>query len=453
MQKTIISVSQLNRTVKGLIEQQFGSVWVEGEISNFSRPSSGHWYFTLKDERSQVRCAMFRGSNLRLRFQPDNGQKILIRAKASLYEARGDYQLIAEHMEPAGQGDLFMLFEQRKAQLAKEGLFKQDFKQSLPDFSQHIAVITSPTGAAIRDILTVLKRRFPALRVSIYPVAVQGAIAAPQICQALRRINEETEHGNLDIDAVIVGRGGGSIEDLWAFNEESVARAIFDSEIPVISAVGHEVDFTIADFVADIRAATPSAAAELVSPSQQNIQQTLSNYQNQLFSLINNKLRKTVLHIEHLKKRLRHPGSRLREQQQRLDDIEIRLKQAWLQQLQSQKHKAALMNNRLIHCHPAATIEEAKKTVNRHFLELQRNLQQLMKQYRQSQQQLAHRLHTISPLATLDRGYAIATDADNHIITTHSQLKKDDTFRVKLASGSIEGRVIKTIASKDRSAP
>ena len=254
--RQVLSVSDLNRQAKRLLEVSFPSIWVEGELSNIAQPRSGHWYFTLKDAGAQVRCAMFRGSNAKVRFRPQEGQLVLIRAKVSLYEGRGDYQLIAEHMEEAGTGALQRAFEELKNRLSLEGLFAQELKKPLPTMATHVAVVTSPTGAAIQDILTVFKRRFPAMKITVLPSLVQGAEAAPQIIQALALAARIP-----NLDAVIVGRGGGSLEDLWPFNEESVARAIADCPLPVVSAVGHEVDFTIADFVADHRAPTPSAAA------------------------------------------------------------------------------------------------------------------------------------------------------------------------------------------------
>ena len=263
--RLIFSVSELNRTVSQLFETQFPLLWVEGEISNFARPASGHWYLTLKDRQAQVRCAMFRNSNLRVNFTPANGSQVLVRCRVSLFEGRGDYQLIVEHMEEAGFGALQRQFDELKQKLANEGLFSPQQKKPLPTSINHIGIVTSPTGAAINDILSVLQRRFPSIKVTIFPTAVQGEQAAAQIVQAIANANRYTLNDRT-CDALIVGRGGGSLEDLWPFNEEIVARAIAASTIPIVSAVGHEIDFTIADFVADLRAATPSAAAELLSP-------------------------------------------------------------------------------------------------------------------------------------------------------------------------------------------
>jgi exodeoxyribonuclease VII large subunit len=259
--RDVLSVSDLTRSARMLLEEEFPNVFVEGEISNFSKPASGHWYFTLKDDKSQLRCAMFRNKNSRLRFVPRNGLQVIVRGKISLYEGRGDFQMIAEHMEEAGDGALRRAFEKLKAQLDREGLFDPAAKQPVPNLPNHLAVITSPTGAAIRDVLHVFERRFPALKVTIIPVPVQGDEAIPRIVEAIDLANR---YSDLPFDAILLTRGGGSLEDLWAFNTEPVARAIFNSALPIVSAVGHEIDITIADFVADLRAPTPSAAAELL---------------------------------------------------------------------------------------------------------------------------------------------------------------------------------------------
>ena len=273
-ERQIFTISELNRRVRQLLEINLPMLWVEGEISNFACPSSGHWYLSLKDQSAQVRCAMFRNANQRVKFRPKNGTQVLVRCRAGIYEGKGEYQLIIEHMEEAGFGALQRQFEQLKAKLDAEGLFDNDNKRPIPDSINHIGVVTSPTGAAVKDILSVLKRRFPAIKVSIFPTAVQGEEATDQIVNALADANRCEQ-----IDALIVGRGGGSLEDLWSFNTEPVARAIAASRLPIISAVGHEIDFTIADFVADLRAPTPSAAAELVSPDSLQIQNQLYRIQ------------------------------------------------------------------------------------------------------------------------------------------------------------------------------
>ncbi|OIV45744.1 exodeoxyribonuclease VII large subunit, partial [Sodalis sp. TME1] len=295
----IFTVSRLNKTVRELLEGEMGQVWLTGEISNFSQPASGHWYFTLKDDRAQVRCAMFRNTNRRTTFSPRNGQQVLVRATLTLYEPRGDYQLIAESMQPAGDGLLQQQFEQLKQQLSDEGLFSQQYKQPLPSPARRVGVITSASGAALHDILQVLKRRDPSLPVVVYPTAVQGQEAPAQIVRAIETANRRAE-----CDVLIVGRGGGSLEDLASFNDERVARAIFASRLPVVSAVGHETDVTIADFVADLRAPTPSAAAELVSRNQLELLRQLQSQRQRLEMAMDYFLAQRQQHYGRLQHRL-----------------------------------------------------------------------------------------------------------------------------------------------------
>ncbi len=435
-QRQILSVSALNRQAKNLLEVSFPSIWVEGELSNLARPRSGHWYFTLKDAGAQVRCAMFRGNNSRVRFQPSEGQQVLIRARVSLYEGRGDYQLIAEHMEEAGAGALQRAFEELKARLAAEGLFAQENKRPLPNMPQHIAVVTSPTGAAIRDILTVFRRRFPALKITVVPTAVQGNEAAQQIVYALHQAT------NLpNVDAIIVGRGGGSIEDLWPFNEEAVARAIAQCPIPIVSGVGHEVDFTIADFVADHRAATPSAAAEILSPDQQELGNMVNGYRQMLVRHISQRLQREKQQLDHLRLRLRHPGDRLREQGQRLDDLELRLHQAIENKLHRAESRLGNARERLHQHTPLNTLQRMNT--------LQQQLDQRLKQAITARlQNLRNRLinqiaqlDAYSPLATLQRGYAIVQNDEGRVITSHDQAKPGDEVQTRLAQGRLTCRV------------
>jgi exodeoxyribonuclease VII large subunit len=444
--RQVLSVGQLNRRAKQLLESQFPSVWVEGELSNLARPSSGHWYFSLKDSSAQIRCAMFRNSNARLRFQPEAGQKVVIRARLSLYEARGDYQLIAEYMEPAGAGDLARAFEELKAKLNAEGLFDPAWKQPLPELPKHIAVVTSPTGAAIQDVLTVLKRRHSGIAVTILPVAVQGQGAAPQIAAAIDLANQLVTEKRAAFDVVIIGRGGGSQEDLWAFNEEVVARAIYASELPIISAVGHEVDFTIADFCADERAATPSQAAELISPDIEELMTTVEGYKQWLISHIKQRLQQQSQQIALLSAKLKHPGSRLREQQQRLDELDIRLQQGWQKNLNHQQHRAAILATRLQANHPGQLIAAMKVQVANLFKQLKHASQQGLQLNHQQLQMQMQRLNTISPLATLERGYAIVTQEDGTPVTNSEQVSIGETLTAKLALGQMSCKVESTEA-------
>jgi exodeoxyribonuclease VII large subunit len=390
MQEHIFTVSELNQLTRGLLESHFSRIWVEGEISNFVCPSSGHWYFSLKDKSAQVRCAMFRGHNNHITFKPENGMYIIVFARPSLYEGRGDFQLIVEKIEEVGFGRLQRAFEELKQKLAKEGLFDQANKKPLPKFPQQIGVVTSPTGAAIRDILSVLKRRFPLPPIIVYPSLVQGDTAAKQIAATIKIANQRKE-----CDVLIVARGGGSIEDLWSFNEEIVARAIFASQIPIISGIGHEIDFTIADFVADHRAPTPSAAAEFVSPNKQEILQQLQKTKQRLHYSINKFYEHQHIVLKSLTSQLKrfHPIQQLQDKTQQLDLIE--------QNLIAAQHK----------------ILETRQT---------------------KFQLLSQALNTISPLATLQRGYAIVTNKQNTIVRNTAEVKVGEKLNTKLATGKLQ---------------
>ena len=437
VQPVALTVSQLNRQARSLLESHFDFVWVEGEISNFAIPSSGHWYFSLKDGNAQVRCAMFRGRNQRLRFTPGNGDHVRLRCRVSLYEGRGEFQLIVEHMEQAGAGALQAAFERLKAKLLAEGLFAPERKKPLPESVSHLGIITSPTGAAIHDILTVLKRRCPAIEISILPVAVQGEGAAGKIAEAIERANRWQAEGKIDLDALIVGRGGGSLEDLWAFNEEVVARAIAASDLPIVSAVGHEVDFSIADMAADHRAPTPSAAAEMLSPDQREQLQRLQKLEADLVRLIRRKLADAQTRLDHLRARLKHPGAQLREQSQRLDELEQRLILAQKNLLAKQQGELALLQSRLHANSPLPRIRALQGELN--------NLQQRMESAIQAKLQdagnrlshLAGMLDSLSPLGTLARGYAIVTDTDGKVVTDAASVEVGSRLQTRLASGQL----------------
>jgi exodeoxyribonuclease VII large subunit len=436
LEREIISVSQLNRRAKQLLETHLPLLWIEGELSNVSIPSSGHWYFTLKDEQAQVRGAMFKNRNMLVRFKPQQGQQVLIRARISLYEGRGDYQLIAEHMEEAGTGALQRAYEQLKAKLAYEGLFNAEHKQPLPPLPKHIGVITSPTGAAIHDILTVLERRFPGIPVTAIPVAVQGKEAAPQIVRALALANRAQL-----FDVLILGRGGGSLEDLWPFNEETVARAIFASAIPVVSAVGHEVDFTIADFVADLRAPTPSAAAELITPDGDDWLDKFIGFEVLLEDAIADKLQHLQQKISWLRSRLRHPKDKLEQQAQRLDNLELRLKNHLQRQLSKQLNRFEQLRLRLQAQHPKLLLKQFKDRL-KHAQHQLHELQHYQLERKQQHLAAAARLlNTLSPLNTLERGYSIITHENGSVITHSNALAVGDKITAKLAQGSISARV------------
>ena len=439
-----LTVSELNRQARSLLESHFDFLWVEGEVSNFAAPSSGHWYFTLKDGQAQVRCAMFRNRNQRIRFSPENGDHIRLRCRVSLYEGRGEFQLIVEHMEQAGAGALQAAFEKLKARLLAEGLFNPERKRPLPAPVSQLGVITSPTGAAIHDILTVLQRRCPAIGVSILPVAVQGDGAAEEIVNAIENANRWQREGRIALDALIVGRGGGSLEDLWPFNEEIVARAIAASELPVVSAVGHEVDFTIADMAADHRAATPSAAAEMLSPDQRELQQRLQVLEASLVRLMRRKLADAQIRLDHLRARLKHPGAQLREQAQRLDDLEQRLILAQKNLLQRKRGELALLESRLRAQSPLPRIQRLQRENGLLCQRLESAMQQRIAHAGERLAHLAQMLDSLSPLATLARGYAIISDASGEVVSDADSVKAGDRVSARLANGKLALTVERT---------
>jgi len=436
--RQIFSVSELNRSVRHLLETQLPMLWVEGEISNFARPASGHWYLTLKDGQAQVRCAMFRNSNMRVNFKPGNGTQVLVRGRVGLYEGRGDYQLIIEHMEEAGFGALQRQFDELKQKLAGEGLFEPAHKQPMPESVSHIGVITSPTGAAVKDILSVLNRRFPSIKASIFPTAVQGEQAAGQIVEAITTAQKS------HCDVLIVGRGGGSLEDLWPFNEESVARAIFASEIPIISAVGHEVDFSIADFVADLRAATPSAAAELISPDGEDMLNQFEGFELLLAEAMARKTYMLNQQVSNLHKRLQHPGRKLQEQAQHLDHLDIRLRRAVNSKLQQQRFRMDSLQGKLSRVHPADAIINRQQLVAGYIKQISRAVVQQLEVKKSKTAQAMHLLDTVSPLKTLGRGYSIIRDKQGAVVKTVDGISAGDNLKSQMADGEIFFTVDKT---------
>ncbi|MFO7594053.1 MAG: exodeoxyribonuclease VII large subunit [Pseudomonadota bacterium] len=435
--REIYTVSRLNREARTVLEGSFPLLWVEGEISNLARPRSGHIYFSLKDEFAQVRCAMFRMRAMNLNFRPTDGMRVLARVKVGLYEPRGEYQLVAEHLEEAGDGALRRSFEALKQRLDKEGLFDESRKRPLPVMPQRIGVVTSPSGAAIRDILTVLRRRFPAIEVVIYPVAVQGEGAGSEIANMIRLAGRRNE-----CDVLIVGRGGGSLEDLWAFNEEAVARAIHDSPLPVVSAVGHEVDVTIADFAADVRAPTPSAAAELLSPDRQAWLERMQRVETRLRQLINMQLQQRRQQLLALHKRLKHPGRRLQDNAQRLDELEMRLTQAQRHQLRHKLARLDTLRVRLTHHNPATRLAQLEQKHRELARRLHQAIQLRLQLLQQRLEGQAHALETVSPLATLSRGYAIVSQVKtDRVIHSSDDVKPGAAIRARLHRGSLLCRV------------
>ena len=435
--RDIYSVSRLNREARSLLEGSFPLLWVEGEISNLSRPGSGHWYFTLKDEAAQVRCAMFRNRNINLRFTPDNGMHILLRARISLYEARGEYQIIAEHMEEAGDGALRRAFELLKQRLQTEGLFSPEHKKPLPIFPKQIGVITSATGAAVRDILTTIKRRFPALPVIVYPVAVQGAGSAEQIAKMITIAGHRNE-----CDILILARGGGSLEDLWAFNEEIVARAIYQCPLPIVTGIGHEIDFTIADFVSDQRAPTPTAAAELVTPNQYELLNRLQQQTARLQHLLQSRLQRTSEKLHWLSRHIQHPGRRVQDWSQRLDEANTRLINAMNHKLRHSQSHVAQLRTQLQVNNPVLRLQSYQKQLGYLRLRSTTAISHVIERKSHTLTNLAHTLDTVSPLATLHRGYAIVTrNADKRILRSVTQTHTGELIRARLAQGQLVCKV------------
>lgn len=438
-EKFIYSVSELNRETKNLLSTHFSSIQVEGEISNLSRPSSGHLYFSLKDRKAQIRCAIFKSQQRRLGFKPENGKQVIVSTQVSLYEARGDYQLIVDKMQEAGLGNLQGLFNQLKTRLLDEGLFEQNLKQTLPDIPKQIGVITSPSGAVIHDILTVLKRRFPAIPVIIYPTSVQGESAKYEICKAIETANKLKQ-----VDIILLARGGGSVEDIWAFNEESVARAIVKSKIPIISAIGHEVDFTIADFVADLRAPTPSAAAETAVPDQLTWHARLQTLKKQLQQHIQSELTRGKQSISWLHKRLQqqHPEQQMQRYFQTLDNLELGLLGAIRVLIKHNKNLLENQNSSLQQHNPINRIirykEQQQYLKNRLNMAIQHKLETLHSNHHS----LVQTLNAVSPLATLERGYAIVSESDtSSIISSSRELSINDNIKTRLAHGQIISQI------------
>lgn len=439
--RDIYTVSRLNREVRTVLEGSFPLLWLEAELSNLARPGSGHWYFTLKDEAAQVRAAMFRNRNMLVKFRPEDGMQVLVRARVGLYEARGEFQLIIEHMEEAGDGALRRAFERLKRKLDEAGLFDLAHKQALPALPRCIGIITSPTGAAIHDILTTLRRRFPGIPVIVYPVPVQGAGAAQEIARMIRLAGERK-----DCDVLILARGGGSLEDLQAFNEEGVARAIHACPIPVVSGIGHEVDVTIADLVADQRAPTPTSAAELVTPDQAEWRARLEKLQQRLLRARQRQFEDHRQRLQWLARRLPHPARRIEEHLQRLDELELRRNQAMQHILRHRRARLTMVRERLLQFSPQQRLARHALLLRELARRARRAMQDALARPQQQLAHLAHSLDTVSPLATLSRGYAIVTLAGtDRIIRTASEVAPGDCIQARLHEGKLIAAVTEVI--------
>lgn len=435
LDREVLSVSQLNNRARLLLEDVFSGIWVEGEISNLARPASGHVYFTLKDNQAQVRCALFRQNAARVRQALRDGLAVKVRGKVSLFEGRGDYQLILDTVEPAGDGALRLAFEALKEKLGAEGLFSTERKIALPAHPKRIGIVTSPTGAVIRDIISVFRRRAPQVELNLIPTAVQGREATAQIVRALQRADAQ------GFDALILARGGGSLEDLWCFNEEAVARAVAACLTPIVSAVGHETDVSIADFVADVRAPTPSAAAELLAPDSSELVQRLHNLQRRLMLHMQGRLARERLRLEGVSRRLRHPGERLRQQAQRLDDLDMRLRRAFNQQLANQRERLARLDARLAAQHPGRNLALLRQRLDGLAARLPRAMQGQLRSQRQQLSALAAQLQIVSPLATLGRGYSILLDERGQAVRSAAQTQPGQRLKARLSVGELDVRV------------
>jgi len=433
----IISVSEINKRAKSILEENFPFVWIQGEVSNFFSAASGHWYFSLKDETSEIRCAMFTNKNHHITFEPKDGDHLVLNGTLSIFEGRGQYQIIVEHIELAGEGALLKAFEELKKKLQLEGLFDDSIKRQLPAYPKDIAVVTSPDGAVIQDIINVLDRRSPFLDLTIVPTLVQGEKAAPLICNALNKVGKLKK-----VDVVILARGGGSIEDLWAFNNEEVARAIVNCPTPIISAVGHETDFTISDFVSDLRAPTPSVAAEIISQPYSELIETLEGYQNYISRSVISQIDLQRTQITNLIKRIRHPGDKLREISQKLDYVETALIQNINQEISFKKNGLNLKDLSLQQNSPQNKIKEAKVYLQNASKDLLKALKLEIERKSTVLAEIVATLQAVSPLSVLSRGYSIiSTEPDGKILSSSNQVEIGQTISAILSKGSIKAEI------------
>ena len=433
----IISVSEINKRAKSILEENFPFVWIQGEVSNFFSAASGHWYFSLKDESSEIRCAMFTNKNHHITFEPKDGDHLVLNGTLSIFEGRGQYQIIVEHIELAGEGALLKAFEELKKKLQLEGLFDDSIKRQLPAYPKNIAVVTSPDGAVIQDIINVLDRRSPFLDLTVVPTLVQGEKAAPLICDALNKVGKLKK-----VDVVILARGGGSIEDLWAFNNEEVARAIVNCPTPIISAVGHETDFTISDFVSDLRAPTPSVAAEIISQPYSELIETLEGYQNYISRSVISQIDFQRTQITNLVKRIRHPGDKLREISQKLDYVETALIQNINQEISFKKNGLNLKDLSLQQNSPQNKIKEAKVYLQNASKDLLKALKLEIERKSTVLAEIVATLQAVSPLSVLSRGYSIiSTEPDGKILSSSNQVEIGQTISAILSKGSIKAEI------------
>ena len=440
----IYSVSELTQQIQQLIEGKFDSVWIEGEISNFRCPISGHYYMSLKDENAQIKAVMFRGQNRNLNFVPKDGLKVIAKGRIGIYAPRGEYQLIIEYIEPLGIGALALAFEQLKRKLAALGLFDQSVKKPIPFLPQKVAVITSPTGAAIRDFLKVIRRRFANLEITIVPVRVQGEGATEEIINAIELVNN-----HLNVDIIVLTRGGGSIEDLWAFNKEELAFAIRKSKIPVVSAVGHEIDWTISDFAADLRAPTPSAAAEILVKEKESLVRRISDIKERLISAIKHRISQNILELNRLRTSLKDPVRMLQERFFRVDELALRCERAVCLNIEKKKDKLLSLQKSLYICSPRNIIENAKRDLSFYKKRLVSAMFQRLHEKTLYTKRIKNRLEDLSPLSVLKRGYSITLRFfDGKVITDSHEIKEGEKIKILLAKGNLIAEVL-AVEKKD----
>ena len=433
----IVSVSDINNLAKGLLEKDLSNVWIQGEISSFTAHGSGHWYFTIKDKKSSLSCVMFKFENQNIMFDPKVGDDLILNGNISIYAPSGRYQFNVKHIEVFGEGALLKAFEDLKKKLTDEGLFEQNKKKDIPVLPLSIAVITSETGAVFKDIINVLRRRSPSIRLTLIESQVQGRSADKEICKAIKKANEVG-----DFDLIILARGGGSIEDLWCFNMESVARSIAESDLPLISAIGHETDFTISDFVADLRAPTPSAAAEIVSQNHSTLVTSLTRIQTDLDSLLVNKIRKLKDDLKNRSALLRHPGEKLRETSQKLDNLEIRMKSLLVKISIEKKGKSDRSISLLKNLSPLGVIKSNQNKVHVNLVNLQNSVKVNIEEQKKRYLKYINTLEAVSPLSVLGRGYSIVSSEENKIISSSDELKVSQKIKARFKEGQVIAEVI-----------
>jgi exodeoxyribonuclease VII large subunit len=439
----IVSVSDINNLAKGLLEKDLSNVWIQGEISSFTAHGSGHWYFTIKDKKSSLSCVMFKFENQNVLFSPQVGDELILNGNISIYAPSGRYQFNVKHIEVFGEGALLKAFEDLKRKLSDEGLFEQERKKDIPPNPLSIGLITSETGAVFRDVINVLKRRSPFVILTLIESQMQGKTADKDICNAIKKANQTS-----DLDLIILARGGGSIEDLWCFNMESVARSIAESRLPIISAIGHETDFTISDFVADLRAPTPSAAAEIISQNHSNLSNSIIRLQTDLRSLLINKIGKLKNDLKNQTSLLRHPGEKLRETSQRLDNLESKMKSLLVNITLEKQGRFERCVSTLKSASPLNLIKPNQNAITVYSMNLLNAMKMNIEKKKKIYLKNINTLEAVSPLSVLGRGYSIVSNEDNNIISSSADLKLKQKIRARFKEGQVIAEVVEKIDEK-----